>query len=221
MHNLMTFSISYAFSERFILPLSHDEVVHGKKSIFDRANVEFEKKFPSLRAFIAYMYAHPGKKLTFMGQEIAQVIEWNDEKALDWLLLDFPNHNNHHKFIRELNKVYLSYSSLWENDDSWQGFKWNTVNDNRNNIFAFTRYDKKGNNILIISNFSSQTLNNYKVGVEERKKYKILLNTDAKKFGGTGLINRNIESIEEEWNGFSYHLNLKIPPFSTIYLIEK
>ncbi len=221
LHNHMTFSLTYAFSERFILPLSHDEVVHEKKSIFDRPAMDFEKKFSDLKAFMGYMFAHPGKKLTFMGQDIAQVIEWNEERPLDWFLLEYPNHNNHNKFMKELNKVYLETPSLWENDLQWDGFRWNTVDDSNNNVFAFTRYDKKGNEVLIISNFSSQKLENYKIGVEKRMKYRILLNSDAKKFGGEGLINRNIESIEEEWNGFEFHVELRIPPFSTMYLIKK
>lgn len=221
MHNNMTFSMTYAFSEKYILPLSHDEVVHGKKSILDRANVEYEKKFPSLKAFLGYMYAHPGKKLTFMGLDIAQFIEWNEEKSLDWLLLDYPNHRIHNNFIKELNKIYSTTTSLWENDTQWEGFKWNTVDDYKNNVFAFTRYDKKGNEVLIVSNFSSQELRKYKIGVSRRENYKILLNTDAKKFGGRGLINRNIYSIEEKWNGFEFHIELNIPPFSTIYLVKK
>lgn len=221
MHNNMTFSMTYAFSEKYILPLSHDEVVHGKKSILNRATVDYNKKFSSLRTFLAYMYAHPGKKLTFMGIDIAQFIEWNEENSLDWFLLDYPNHNLHNKFIKELNKVYSMTRSLWENDNYWEGFKWNTVDDCKNNVFAFSRYAKNGDEILIVSNFSSQELRKYKIGVDKRLNYKILLNTDAKKFGGTGLINRNIYSIEEGWNGFEFHIEINIPPFSTIYLGKK
>lgn len=220
-HNNMTFSLTYAFSENYILPLSHDEVVHGKKSILDRATVDFDDKFSNLKAFLGYMFAHPGKKLTFMGTDIAQVKEWDEEGQLDWMLLDYPNHENVQKYLRELNKIYKSTSSLWENDTYWEGFKWNTVDDYKNNVFAFTRYDKKGNEVIIVSNFSSQELRKYKIGVDRRENYRILLNTDAKKFGGSGLINRNIYSIEEKWNGFKFHIELNIPPFSTIYLVKK
>lgn len=221
MHNNMTFSMTYAFSEKYILPLSHDEVVHGKKSILDRVPVEYDKKFASLKAFLGYMYGHPGKKLTFMGIDIAQFIEWNEENSLDWFLLDFPSHRMNNNFIKELNKVYLTTASLWENDICWEGFKWNTVDDYTNNVFAFSRYDKKGNEVLVVSNFSSQELKKYKIGVDKRKNYKIILNSDAKKFGGSGLINRNIYSIEEDWNGFKFHIELNIPPFSTMYLTKK
>lgn len=221
LHNTMTFSMTYAFSEKYILPLSHDEVVHGKKSIINRTTVDYDNKFSSLRTFLAYMYAHPGKKLTFMGIDIAQFIEWNEEKQIDWFLLDYPKHNLHNKFIKELNKIYSTTGSLWENDNYWEGFKWNTVDDYKNNVFAFTRYAKNGDEVLIISNFSSQELRKYKIGVDKRLNYKILLNTDAKKFGGTGLANRNIYSIEEAWNGFEFHIEINIPPFSTIYLEKK
>lgn len=220
-HNNMTFSLTYAFSENYILPLSHDEVVHGKKSILDRAYVDFDYKFSNMKSFLGYMYAHPGKKLTFMGIDIAQVIEWDESKELDWILLNYPNHENNQKFIKELNRVYKNNSCFWENDDRWDGFKWNTVDDNTNNVFAFTRKDRKNNEVLIISNFSSQIMHEYKIGVDTNKAYKVLLNSDAKKFGGTGLINRRIIPIKEEWNGFKYHISISIPAFSTMYLVHK
>lgn len=220
-HDKMTFSLTYAFSENYILPLSHDEVVHGKKSILDKADVEFENKFSNMRAFIAYMFAHPGKKLTFMGCDISQVIEWDESKELDWMLLDYPLHEKNHRFIKELNKAYLNNSTLWENDTSWSGFKWNTVDDSKNNVLAFTRKDKKGNELLLVSNFSSQYLKKYKIGVDKKQKYSILMNTDAKKYGGNGFVNRNLRSVKEKWNNFDYTLKLNIPPFSTMYLVKK
>ena len=220
-HNCMTFSITYAFSENYILALSHDEVVHGKKSIFEKAYVPYEDKFKSLRVFLAYMYGHPGKKLNFMGTDIAQVIEWNDEKQLDWVLLDYPLHATHQKFVRDLNAIYAKYKQLWELDTNWDGFRWNTVDDNTNNVFSFTRYDAKGNEILVICNFSSQQLKKYKIGVGSDKKYKVLLNSDAKKYGGDGLVNRNIHSIKSEFNGFDYHIEVNIGSFGSLYLVEK
>lgn len=221
-HDRMTFSLTYAFSENYILPLSHDEVVHGKKSILDRASVEnFEDKFSNMRAFLGYMFAHPGKKLLFMGYDISQVIEWDESKELDWQLLNYPNHAKNHRFVKELNKIYMTTPELWENDTCWSGFKWNTVDDSTNNVFAFTRSDKKGNELLIVSNFSSQHLKKYKIGVDKKQKYSILMNTDAKKYGGNGFINRNLQSKKEEWNNFDYTLELNIPPFSTMYLVKK
>ena len=220
-HNCMTFSITYAFSENYILALSHDEVVHGKKSIFEKAYVPYEDKFKSLRVFLAYMFGHPGKKLNFMGTDIAQVIEWNDEKQLDWVLLDYPLHATHQKFVRDLNAIYAKHKQLWELDTNWDGFRWNTVDDNTNNVFSFTRYDAKGNEILVICNFSSQKLKKYKIGVSSDKKYKVLLNSDAKKYGGDGLVNRNIHSIKSEFNGFDYHIEVNIGSFGSLYLVEK
>ncbi len=221
MHNNLTFSLTYAFSENYILPLSHDEVVHGKKSILDRATVEFDDKFSSLKAYLGYMYAHPGKKLTFMGTDLAQVIEWDESKELDWMLLQYENHSNNQKFIKELNKVYKDNPSLWESDNDWQGFIWNTVDDMRNNVFAFTRKSKNDDRVMAICNFSSQLLKEYKIGVDTDKPFKVLINSDAKKFGGSGLINRNILPVEEGFNGFKYHISISIPPFSAIYLINK
>ena len=220
-HDRMTFSLTYAFSENYILPLSHDEVVHGKKSILDRADVSYEDKFKNMRAFLGYMYAHPGKKLTFMGCDISQVIEWDESKELDWRLLEYPLHKMNHRFIKELNKTYLTTPALWENDTCWSGFKWNTVDDTTNNVFSFTRTDKKGNELLVVSNFSSQHLKKYKIGVEKKQKYSILLNTDAKKYGGYGFINRNLHSVKESWNDFEYTLEVNVPPFSTMYLVKK
>lgn len=220
-HNNMTFSFTYAFSENYILPLSHDEVVHGKKSIMDRAEVEYEDKFKNLRAFLGYMYAHPGKKLTFMGTEFAQVIEWDESKGLDWLLLDYPLHKKQQRYIKELNKIYTQTESLWERDHSWEGFKWNVVNDEKNNVFAFTRYDNVGNEVLVISNFSNQVIKKYKIGVDKKQGYKILLNTDAKKYGGEGVLNRNIKAKEEVYGDFDYHIEVNLPAFATMYLIKK
>ena len=220
-HNCMTFSITYAFSENYVLALSHDEVVHGKKSILEKASVHFEDKFKSMRVFLAYMYGHPGKKLNFMGTDIAQSIEWCDEKGLDWWLLQYPLHYNHQKFIKDLNTVYLKNKPLWELDTSWDGFRWNTVDDNRNNVYTFTRYDSSGKEVLVICNFSSQVLKKYKIGVCYDKNYKVLLNTDAKKYGGQGLVNRNIHSKKDGINGFDYHVEVNIGPFSSLYLIEK
>lgn len=219
-HSKMTFSMTYAFSEKYILPLSHDEVVHGKKSILDKCDVDFDSKFHNMRAFLAYMYAHPGKKLTFMGIDISQVIEWDESKEIDWFLLEYPKHKMNNRFISELNKVYKDNPPFWENDNCWEGFKWNIVDDSNNNVFAFTRKSSKSE-ILVVSNFSSQELKKYKIGVDKKQSYKILFNTDSKKYGGNGYQNRNLSSVKGEWGGFDYTLELKLPPFSTMYLVKK
>ena len=220
-HNKFTFSMHYAFSENFILPISHDEVVHGKKSLLDKSPVPYEDKFANFKAFLGYMYAHPGKKLTFMGIDIAQFIEWDEERELDWLLMLYPKHVFTHRYVKELNKYYKSTPALWENDSDWDGFRWHVVDDNNNNVFAFSRRDRSGKEVLVVSNFSNQILKNYEIGVDTWGSYKIVLNTDAKKYDGIAITNRNLKTINKEKNEFKYTLGVNIPPYATMYIEKK
>ena len=220
-HNKFTFSMHYAFSENFILPISHDEVVHGKKSLLDKSPVPYEDKFANLKAFLGYMYAHPGKKLAFMGIDIAQFIEWDEEKELDWLLMLYPKHVFTHRYVKELNKFYKTTPALWENDSDWDGFRWHVVDDNNNNVFAFSRKDRSGKEVLVVSNFSNQVLKNYEIGVDTWGSYKIALNSDAKKYDGIAVSNRNLKTINKEKNEFKYTLSLNIPPYATMYIEKK
>ena len=220
-HNKFTFSMHYAFSENFILPISHDEVVHGKKSLLDKSPVPYEDKFANFKAFLGYMYAHPGKKLTFMGIDIAQFIEWDEERELDWLLMLYPKHVFTHRYVKELNKYYKSTPALWENDSDWDGFRWHVVDDNNNNVFAFSRRDRSGKEVLVVSNFSNQILKNYEIGVDTWGSYKIVLNTDAKKYDGIAITNRNLKTINKEKNEFKYTLGVNIPPYTTMYIEKK
>ena len=220
-HNKFTFSMHYAFSENFILPISHDEVVHGKKSLLDKSPVPYEDKFGNFKAFLGYMYAHPGKKLTFMGIDIAQFIEWDEERELDWLLMLYPKHVSTHRYVKELNKYYKSTPALWENDSDWNGFKWHVVDDNNNNVFAFSRKDRSGKEVLVVSNFSNQVLKNYEIGVNTWGSYKIVLNSDAKKYDGLAILNRNLKTINKEKNEFRYTLSINIPPYTTMYIEKK
>ena len=220
-HNKFTFSMHYAFSENFILPISHDEVVHGKKSLLDKSPVPYEDKFGNFKAFLGYMYAHPGKKLTFMGTDIAQFIEWDEERELDWLLMLYPKHVFTHRYVKELNKYYKSTPALWENDNDWNGFKWHVVDDSNNNVFAFSRKDRKGKEVLVISNFSNQVLEHYEIGVDTWGSYKIVLNSDAKKYDGLAISNRNLKTINKEKNEFKYTLSINIPPYTTMYIEKK
>ena len=220
-HNKFTFSMHYAFSENFILPISHDEVVHGKKSLLDKSPVPYEDKFANFKAFLGYMYAHPGKKLTFMGIDIAQFIEWDEERELDWLLMLYPKHIFTHRYVKELNKYYKSTPALWENDSDWDGFRWYIVDDNNNNVFAFSRRDRSGKEVLVVSNFSNQILKNYEIRVDTWGSYKIALNTDAKKYDGIAITNRNLKTINEEKNEFKYTLGVNIPPYATMYIEKK
>ena len=220
-HNKFTFSMHYAFSENFILPISHDEVVHGKKSLLDKSPVPYEDKFANLKAFLGYMYAHPGKKLAFMGIDIAQFIEWDEERELDWLLMLYPKHVFTHRYVKELNKYYKTTPALWENDSDWDGFRWHVVDDNNNNVFAFSRKDRSGKEVLVVSNFSNQVLKNYEIGVDTWGSYKIVLNSDAKKYDGIAVSNRNLKTINKEKNEFKYTLSLNIPPYATMYIEKK
>ena len=220
-HNKFTFSMHYAFSENFILPISHDEVVHGKKSLLDKSPVPYEDKFANLKAFLGYMYAHPGKKLAFMGIDIAQFIEWDEERELDWLLMLYPKHVFTHRYVKELNKFYKTTPALWENDSDWDGFRWHVVDDNNNNVFAFSRKDRSGKEVLVVSNFSNQVLKNYEIGVDTWGSYKIALNSDAKKYDGIAVSNRNLKTINKEKNEFKYTLSLNIPPYATMYIEKK
>ena len=220
-HNKFTFSMHYAFSENFILPISHDEVVHGKKSLLDKSPVPYEDKFANFKAFLGYMFAHPGKKLTFMGIDIAQFIEWDEERELDWLLMLYPKHIFTHRYVKELNKYYKSTPALWENDSDWDGFRWHVVDDNNNNIFAFSRRDRSGKEVLVVSNFSNQVLKNYEIGVDTWGSYKIALNSDAKKYDGIAIANRNLKTINKEKNEFKYTLGVNIPPYATMYIEKK
>ncbi len=220
-HNNLTFSLTYAFSENFILPLSHDEVVHGKASLVNKMPGEYEDKFANLRAYLGYMYAHPGKKLLFMGCELGQFIEWNEEQELDWNLLDYEAHRQHKKFVQTLNKIYKKYKPLWELDTTWDGFDWAALDDDNNNIISFFRKDKNGNSILAVSNFSSVLQENYKIGVPNKGVYEEIFSSDSEEFGGKGTINGKLKTKVGKMHGNNQYLSLNIPAFSTTYFYKK
>ena len=220
-HNKLTFSMCYAFVENFILPISHDEVVHLKKSLLDKFPVGYDDKFSNYKTFLGYMFAHPGKKLTFMGTEIPQFIEWDENKELDWMLLDFPSHYNAHRFAQELNQYYRKTPALWQQDGGWEGFEWHVVDDASHNVFAFSRKAANGQEILVISNFSGENWEQYSIGFHDERSYKMGLNSDAKKFGGQGIVNRNLKTKQQQCGEFPYTLQLTIPAFSTMYLEKK
>ncbi len=217
-HNKITFSLFYAFSENYILPLSHDEVVHGKCSLINKMPGEYEEKFASLRAFYAYMYAHPGKKLIFMGQEFAQFIEWNYEQQLDWMLLDYEKHRQFKDYVRTLNHFYTDNAPMWEIEDSWDGFQWISSDDNVQNVIAFTRTDAKGNSLLTVCNFSPVERQDYRIGVPRRGNYNLLVNTEWKRFGGTDAEEPVVcRSTNKPMHGFDQSIILRLPPMSTLY----
>jgi len=218
-HNKITFSFLYAFSENFVLPLSHDEVVHGKKSLLNKMPGDYEAKFAGLRVFLGYMMTHPGKKLTFMGAEFGQFREWDTETGLDWLLLDYPMHSNLKNYVKELGAFYLQIPALWEIDYSWDGFKWISDSDRDQNIIAFIRTDKKGNNLVTLINFAPVIREDYRIGVPDEGTYTEVFNSDKEEYGGWGHLNeKEIKTEYIPMHGFPYSITLKTPPLATVCL---
>ncbi|MCL2392216.1 MAG: 1,4-alpha-glucan branching protein GlgB [Oscillospiraceae bacterium] len=216
MHNKITFSLFYAFSENYVLPLSHDEVVHGKKSLLNKMPGDYEEKFAGLRAFLGYMMTHPGKKLTFMGAEFGQFREWDAYTQLDWLLLDYPMHANLKHYTQQLGAFYLAEPTLWEVDFSWEGFKWISNNDRNQNIIAFARADKKGNNLIILLNFAPVMRHAYRIGVPDSGIYKEVFNSDLAEYGGWGHTNDIKQSEEVPMHGYMQSISVTTAPLSII-----
>lgn len=187
-HNQITFSMTYAFSENFVLAFSHDEVVHGKRSLLNKMPGDQWRQFASLRLMLMYQMAHPGAKLNFMGYEIGQYIEWRFKEQLEWFLLEFEAHAQHHAFVAELNHLYLDLPAFWERDDSWSGFTWQKVDDYQNSVLAFARYDNDGGHVLCILNMTPATLPVYKLTVPSFGRYEVLLNSDDARYGGSGYV---------------------------------
>ena len=218
-HNCITFSFFYAFSENFILPISHDEVVHGKASLLNKMPGEYEMKFDGMRLFLAYMMAHPGKKLLFMGSEFGQFIEWNYKQGLDWLLLDYDKHRQLQGFTRELNNFYNEHSELWEIDYSWEGFQWISSEDNCNSVIAFRRINSKGEEIIAVFNWTPNNFSSYKIGVPEKGTYKVLLDTSLAKYGGDKSRKDNAYKTKAQpIHGYEQNIDLKLHGLSALFL---
>ncbi|MCL2013652.1 MAG: 1,4-alpha-glucan branching protein GlgB [Oscillospiraceae bacterium] len=219
-HDKITFSFFYSFSENFVLPVSHDEVVHGKGSLVNKMPGEYDQKFANLRAFFGYKMAHPGKKLIFMGQEFGQFIEWNFSQELDWSLLGIEKHIKLKHYVETLNNIYLKRKPLWEIDCSWDGFSWLVCDDRNQNIIIFDRTDKAGNKIIVICNFSPVPRKSYRFGVRGAGTYKLLLNSDDVDFGGDGSFSMSATYKTESVlsHGQEKSLVVDIPPMATVYL---
>ena len=218
-HDSLTFSFYYAFSEKFLLPISHDEVSHGKGSLIKQMPGKYDEQFAGVRAFITYMYAHPGKKLVFMGTEIGQFDEWNHEEAIQWDLLEFEKHKKLRTFFKELNKFYLDCKPLYELDTVWKGFDWIHHDDYTNSVIAFKRTDKNGDEIVSVCNFQPIRRDEYCIGVPKYGLYDEVFNSDEERFGGSGVVNgNNIKTEIMKIHGFDQGLSLTLPPLSVIYL---
>ncbi|MBN2898753.1 MAG: 1,4-alpha-glucan branching protein GlgB [Clostridia bacterium] len=217
--NLITFSLMYAFSEQFILPISHDEVVHGKKSLLDKMPGSYEEKFANLRMFIAYMYAHPGKKLLFMGSELAQFIEWNYERPLDWFLLEYPLHRGAQQFMKTMNQVYKEESALYALDHQPRTFQWIDHENHDYSVISFLRKgEKKENHIIVICNFGTHYFDTYDIGVPMKGAYERILDSSEKCFSDveTGTRERVITSSRLTHN-FEQTITITLPPLTTLY----
>ncbi|WP_455493785.1 1,4-alpha-glucan branching protein GlgB [Eubacterium sp.] len=218
-HNCITFSFFYAFSENFVLPVSHDEVVHGKASLLNKMPGDYDMKFDGLRLFLAYMMAHPGKKLLFMGSEFGQFIEWNYKQGLDWLLLDYDKHRQTLEFSRELNKFYKEHSELWEIDYSWDGFQWISSEDNCNSVIAFRRMNKKGEELIAVFNWTPNSFDSYRIGVPKNGTYKVVFDTSLEKFGGDKhRMSGSYKSKKGSIHGYEQHIDLKLHGLSAMFL---
>ena len=218
-HNSITFSFLYAFSENFLLPISHDEVVYGKGSLINKMPGDYDMKFAGVRVFMSYMMAHPGKKLTFMGAEIGQFDEWNSTEELQWGLLGFEKHKMLNDFFRALNEFYLSNSCMYQVDFTWEGFNWIHHDDYQQSVIAFRRIDKQGDNIIVVCNFQPMYRENYFIGVPEYGVYSEIFNSDDEKYGGSGKTNgTEIRSTGEAMHGLDQSICLNLPPMSALYL---
>jgi len=212
--NDITFSLAYAFSENFMLPLSHDEVVYGKKSILGRMPGDEWQRFANLRLLYGYMFTHPGTKLLFMGSEFGQYAEWNFQESLDWNLLEFAPHKTLQTFYKDLNKFYKTQPALFEKGFSQDGFEWISLDDSQNSVISYIR---KGNdeakNLVVVCNFTPNSIENYRIGLPSKGKLKEVFNSDKKKYGGSGFGNTRMKTIEEiTWNGKAFSAEVKLSP---------
>jgi len=218
-HNEITFSLVYAFSENFLLPISHDEVVHGKGSLLSKMPGDQWQKLANVRAYLAFMWAHPGKQLLFMGSEFGQPSEWSEERGLDWWILDQPVHRALSGLVSQLNKVYVASPALWSRDNEPGGFEWLDAGDAAHNVISFLRWDHDGNPIAVLMNFSGTPVGPYRVGLPFAGEWEELINTDASEYGGSGVGNYGaVHATDEPWAGRPASAELTLPPLAGLWL---
>ncbi|MBA2939946.1 1,4-alpha-glucan branching protein GlgB [Paenibacillus sp. CGMCC 1.16610] len=220
-HKLITFSFMYAFSENYVLPFSHDEVVHGKRSLLHKMPGDYWQKFANLRVLYGYMSGHPGKKLLFMGSEFGQFDEWKDQEEVDWFLLDgYEKHEQMHVYVKALNQFYLDQPALWQKDHSPDGFKWINPHDESQSVVTFMRKGNKAeDDLILICNFTPVVHPDYRIGVPRNGMYEVVFNSDAPEFGGSGQGNKlPITSEKRKYHELPYSLSLCIPPLAAVYI---
>jgi 1,4-alpha-glucan branching enzyme len=222
-HNKITFALYYAFSENFILSLSHDEVVHLKGSLMTKAAGDWWQKFATLRLLFGYQYTHPGKKLNFMGAEFAQWAEWSETRSLDWDLLQWPTHQGVQAWMRDLNRFYKTQPALWEHDFDPSGFRWIEANDAEQSVFTYIRFADDAADFLVIAcNFTPVPRYDYRIGVPEAGEYAECLNSDSGHYGGGNVGNNgSIKTDAVPWHAWSQSINLTIPPLGIVVLKKK
>ena len=218
-HNALTFAMTYAYSENFILPLSHDEVVHGKCSLVNKMPGNYDDKFNNLRVFYAYQMAHPGKKLNFMGNEFAQFIEWNFTQGLDWLLLDYDHHRQMREYVRMLNQCYLKHPAMWENDSDWNGFQWMSCDDRDCSVVAFRRISRSGREVIAVFNFCPVLREDYPLPLPKAGWYEPVMNSDDSTWGGYGFEPVTVHAQRAKEGG--HWGQFRIPPMSAVYYLHR
>ena len=218
-HHQLTFSMMYAYSENYVLPISHDEVVHGKGSLLRKMPGDRWQQLANLRAYLAFMWAHPGKQLLFMGSEFGQESEWAESRSLDWWLTDNPDHRGVQTMVSDMNAVYQRTSALWSQDADERGFQWIDANDAGNNVFSFLRWGEDGSALACIANFSSIPHEGYRIGLPDAGRWDEVLNTDAEAYVGSGVGNLGaVEATGEGWHGMRASTTLRVPPLGTVWL---
>jgi 1,4-alpha-glucan branching enzyme len=218
-HNTLTFSLWYAFSENFVLPLSHDEVVHGKGALIGKMPGDEWQQFANLRLLYGYMWGHPGKKLLFMGSEFGQRREWQHDESLEWHVLRYPSHAGVQKWVRDLNRFYRKTPALFELDFSPDGFTWVDCSDAEASVIAFLRKDRGGKAVLVVCNFTPVVRENYRIGVPHGGLWRERLNSDAREYGGSGQGNLGgLEAAPLGAHGHYHSLSLRLPPLGALFL---
>ncbi|MFI7703348.1 1,4-alpha-glucan branching protein GlgB [Nonomuraea sp. NPDC049480] len=221
-HHQMTFSLLYAYSENYVLPLSHDEVVHGKGSLLGKMPGDEWQRFAQLRALLAFMWAHPGKQLLFMGGEFGQGSEWSEERGLDWWVLEFDGHQGVQRLVRDLNRVYKETPALWEQDTKPDGFRWIDADDSAGNTFSFVRYANDGSAVACVVNYSGAPHENYRLGLPYAGQWTEIVNTDAYDYWGSGVGNMGaVEAVVEGCHGLPYSTTLRVPPLGAVWLTHE
>ncbi|GAB3601894.1 1,4-alpha-glucan branching protein GlgB [Kineococcus gypseus] len=221
-HGELTFSLVYAFSEKFCLPISHDEVVHGKGSLLRKMPGDRWQQLANVRAYLAYMWSHPGKQLLFMGAELGQEAEWSEARSLDWWLLDTPWHRGLHDLVKELNALYKAHPELWSQDFSSEGFQWIDGGDNQRNLISYVRRGTDGRQLAVVVNFSAGAYEDFRVGLPQPGRWREVLNTDAERFAGSGVVNTGpLVADGPAWNGQPQSAALRVPPLGAVWLVPE